>query len=205
MTGGNERSQTYARFIHDSGLHLQGMIDQLLDVSNAEAGKWTLVEEVIDLEALIRSMRPMLEPELSRRGMRLDIFLDRPGLALHADGRALRRIITNLADNAGKYSNGNVVEIRVTPTADGAIVLAVSDDGVGIPPEAREQVRRLGGRDRDSLLASNLGMGMGLWLVEALASLHDATIEIDAAPILGGCRVSVTFPTARSRNEAIDA
>lgn len=204
-TGGNERGQTYARFIHDSGLHLQGVIDQLLDVSNGEAGKWTLVEEIIDLEALIRSMRPMLEPELSRRGMKLDVVLDRPGLAIHADGRALRRILTNLADNAGKYSGGNVVEIRVTPSADGEIVLAVSDDGVGIPPEAREQVRRLGGRDRDSLLASNLGMGMGLWLVEALASLHEATIEIDTAPILGGCRVSVTFPNARSRNEAIDA
>lgn len=203
-TGGNERTQTYARFIHDSGLHLQGVIDQLLDVSNAEAGKWALVEEVIDLEGLIRSIRPMLEPELGKRGMQLNVALEGPEPALHADSRALRRILTNLVDNAGKYSGGAVVEIRVTSTSDGRIALSVCDDGVGIPPEAREQVRRLGGRDRDSLLASNLGMGMGLWLVEALASLHEATMTIDTAPGLGGCRVTVTFPRIRNKSGATD-
>ena len=203
-TGGNDRTQSYARFIHNSGLHLQGVIDQLLDVSNAEAGKWALTEEIIGLDALIRSMRPMLEPELSKREMRLNVALDGPDLAIHADSRALKRILTNLVDNAGKYSGGTVVEVRAASTAGDEIAVSVSDDGVGIPPGAREQVRRLGGRDQNSLLASNLGMGMGLWLVETLASLHDATVTIDTAPGLGGCRVTVTFPSNRNKTGAID-
>lgn len=193
----DERSKSYASFIFESGLHLQGVIEQLLDVSNVESGKWTMVEETIELADIIRSIRPMLEATLTKQRMRLVLDVDEPQPAIRGDGRALRRILTNLIDNAAKYSNGTVVEIQVTQVSDGGVLLSVSDDGVGIAPDVREQVRKLGGRAEDSLLATNVGMGMGLWLVEMLASMHDATVEIGTSERLGGCSVTISFPLAR--------
>jgi signal transduction histidine kinase len=180
-TGDNKRSQSYASFIHDSGMHLQGVIEQLLDVSNVESGKWTMIEENIQPADLIRSIRPMLEATLARQEMRLELILEKEEdqVVLRADGRALRRILTNLVDNAANYSEGSVAEIALRGNSNGGMTLSVSDDGIGIAPEAREKVRQLGGRAEDSLLATNLGMGMGLWLVEMLASMHDAPVEIN--------------------------
>jgi signal transduction histidine kinase len=196
-SGEDERTKSYAGFIHESGIHLQGVIEQLLDVSNVDAGKWTMVEENILPRDLIQSIRPMLEAVLAKSGMRLELWIDEEDLAFRADSRALRRILTNLVDNAAKYSKGTIVRVGVERNGGGQVVLSVSDDGVGIAPEAREGVRKLGGRAQDMRLATNLGMGMGLWLVEMLASMHDAPIEISSAPGLGGCRVSIAFPKTR--------
>jgi signal transduction histidine kinase len=139
-------------------------------------------------------------PPYSRRRSRADPrapALDDTPAAVLADGRTSRRILTNLIDNAARYSDGTVAESRAARNNDGQFALSVSDDGVGIPPEAREEVRKLGGRAQDSHLATNMGMGMGPWLVDMLASMHDAPIEIGAATNAGGCRVSITFPASR--------
>ena len=106
------------------------------------------------------------------------------------------RIIDNLAENAAKYSDGSIVTIEFVAGDSGEIILQVSDDGKGIDPQGRSEITKFGVRAQETSGPAS-GYGIGLWSVVTLAVLHDATVEIDTSPKLGGCRVSVKFPRTR--------
>lgn len=195
-TAPNDQAKNYGGYIHESGTNLGRLIDQLLDISRIDSGLRDLDEEAIYLASFITDLRPMLENTLKSTGKNLTTDLAGDALILRADKRALMRIIDNLVENAAKYSDGSIVTIEFVAGDSGEIILQVSDDGKGIDPQGRSEITKFGVRAQEtSGLAS--GYGIGLWSVETLAALHDATVEIDTSPKLGGCRVSVKFPRTR--------
>lgn len=196
---GVPRYHEYARLINESGSHLLELINDLLDMSKIEAGKFEIAEEVFDFaetaEAALRFVK--FAAERARVALGLDLAAD--ARQIFADRRAIKQILVNLLTNGIKFTPaGGAVRLAVRRNGDG-IDIAVSDSGVGIAPEdvARlgqpfEQVE--GGQARQ-------GTGLGLALVKAFANLHGGGMTLESE--LGeGTTVRVSLPHAGVESRA---
>ena len=170
------------------------LVDQLLALARQEASLATGVEfESVDLAQV--GLLALTDTLLAAQTRRIDLGVYRANMALlHGHGEALRVLVRNLLDNSIKYTPvGGTVDLDVTTATPDHVVLSVEDSGPGIPPSDRDRVLdrfyRLSGANPE-------GSGLGLAIVKAIASMHGATIAIDASPRLGGLRVQITFPTA---------
>ncbi len=188
----------YAQDIRDSGHHLLCLINDLLDLSKIEAGKFELNEDQVNLPGIIGACIRMVTPSAEARQITLSYETGQIP-PLHADERALRQIFLNALSNAVKFTNsGGRIDVHAGPDAGGGIIVTVADNGIGmaaedIPRAIRpfEQV----GRDR---MTGQPGTGLGLPLIRSLTELHGGTFEIDSA--LGeGTTLSISLPRERTR------
>lgn len=178
----------YAQDISTSGQHLLRLIDDLLDISKIEAGRYELtiaptkcVEVVQDAERLSRS-------ELTAHNANLSVSYDNPDQTIRADQRALTQILVNLISNAAKYGGKNVtVSIRFDTNG----MLTVSDNGEGMTEEELADAQELFRRGRHE--TSRKGSGLGLPLVRKLVELHGGTFALESRPAKG-TTVRMTFP-----------
>ena len=192
------RYREYAGDIHSAGSHLLALINDILDLTKAEAGKLDLNPEPVALGDLIAECVRLMRDRAQAGELRLSISVpaDLPGL--YADRLRLKQVLLNLLSNAIKFTPAGG---RVTAAADcdatGAIALWVSDTGIGMSaaeiPAALEPFRQV-----DSPLSRNQeGTGLGLSLVKSLAELHEAELAIESTPGRG-TTVRLNFPAART-------
>jgi two-component system KDP operon response regulator KdpE len=185
-----ERVRELVQIVDEQGDRLQELIDNLLSLSQLEAGALRLRRETVDLADLIdRVLRQQRE---HGPGLRLVAEIA-PGLPpVSADPRRIEQVLTNLLDNARKYASaGDAITISARP--DGPLVLVgVRDGGPGIAPPDRERVF-----DRFYQAAPNAtsagGAGLGLAICKSLVESHGGTIWADAAPG-GGALIQFTLP-----------
>ncbi|WP_372929556.1 PAS domain-containing sensor histidine kinase [Methyloceanibacter sp.] len=189
---GDARYRDYSRLIHESGEHLLNVVNDILDMSKIEAGKFKIVKEPLDVAALVTSccdvMRHMAEQK--QIDLKVDVG-DVPALA--ADKRACKQMLLNLISNAIKFTEpGGWVKVTAH-IKDGSIAFAVSDNGIGI---ADEDLARLGKpfvQASGSYDRNYEGAGLGLSVVKGLARLHDGALEITST--LGkGTTATITLP-----------
>ena len=192
----DSRYGEYGGLIHNAGRHLLSLINDILDMSKIEAGKFELHRELFDLRDVIHDCLDLMG-ERARQG-KIELREDVPGssLKIDADQRALKQILLNLLSNAIKFTpEGGTACVRGR-IEHGMLVLKVTDTGIGI---AADQISRLGNpfvQVRSSAGASHEGTGLGLALVRALAETHGGSLKIESS--LGrGTTVSVTMPLAR--------
>lgn len=192
----------YASYIHQSGVQLSGLVEQVFEISSIEEGKWQPDDDVLDLSELITALEPVLTKTLSSVDIRLNI--DRPDdlPQLVADQRALNRVLTNLITNCSRYSKGTHVALGAMVNADGAFEISVADDGRGIPEQHLESLRKFGVRAESTDTASDKGLGMGLWLIDTLMLAHGAEVIFSETPETGGLTVTVVFPHQRVRKRS---
>jgi signal transduction histidine kinase len=193
-----EMRATYAEYINESGHHLQGLIEQILEVSANEAHDWKPRDVEIDLPTLIQSVRPILESSLSAAGMSLSTSIGSTLPLLRADDRAVRRLLTNLADNAAKYSGGSTMTIEATLDGSNRITITLLDDGTGIDTAKLSACRQLGETTDIAFDQQESGLGLGLWLVDLLMMAHGGEAHLDQAPYGHGLAVSLVFPSDRT-------
>ena len=171
---------------------VQHLLEVLLDVSAAEAGALSLRRQRVDLCVLATRAADLYREVAEQKN--IAIKLDLPA-ATELDGDPVRigQAISNLVDNALKYTpDGGLVTISVAREA-GAVTLTVTDNGPGVPPAEREAVwRRL---YRGDSSRSQRGFGLGLPLVRAVAEAHGGSATIGDAPG-GGARFQLRFPAA---------
>jgi signal transduction histidine kinase len=173
---------------------VQRTLGTLLEIARAEAGSLAARSECVDLVSLAREMCELYSPGMQDKGLRLQ--LDADGEASIAGQRQLlAQLIANLLENALKYvpAGGNVLlSVR---SVNERIVLALADDGPGIPAPDRERAQRPFVRlDPDAAVS---GSGLGLSLVRAIARLHRGEIELgDNQP---GLKVACSFPPWREQ------
>ena len=181
----NEHYRGYIRDIHDSGSHLHNLINDILDMSKAEAGRIELEERAVDVVAAIHWAVKIVRKRADNAAIAL-VAQTAPGLPrIHADERRLRQILLNLLSNAVKFTDDDgqvVVAARVEEEDDnnGAFIMTVTDTGIGIEShdltKAMEPFSQL-----DSRLARKYeGTGLGLPLTKALVELHGGTLELDS-------------------------
>ena len=195
---GVPRYADYVKDIGDSAQHLLRLIEDILDLSKAEAGKMELEEAEIDLAASVHSACLMLRERAKRGGVALveDVGGDLP--RLYGDRRRIRQVLLNLVSNAVKFTpRGGTVRVSAARAADGGLILGVADTGIGIEardiPRVFEPFVQLG-RDKG---ISGEGTGLGLPLCKELVELHGGTISL-ASEVGAGTKVSAIFPPART-------
>ncbi|WP_374375380.1 ATP-binding protein [Dongia sp.] len=186
--------------IMESGQHLLQLINDILDMSKIEAGRFEINEELGDLGHLIASSVRINEPLAMRRNVRIETENPYPGLGLFADQRAVRQILLNLISNAVKFSaEKGIVTIAVTRTESGDLSLAVTDRGIGMSAEtvARifEPFYQGSGVDFHH---KREGTGLGLAISQKLAIMHGGAIRIESR-LGAGSSVILTLPAIRVR------
>ncbi len=191
---GDGKYAEYADDINASGGHLLDVINDILDMSKIEAGKWTLEREELDMnEAIQQSLRIV-----SGRAAEADVDLGfRPGTLppVVADRRAVKQVMLNLLSNGIKFTpEGGRVDVAARhQAARGVVEIAVTDTGIGI---AREDIGKLGRpfeQVESQHAKTHKGTGLGLALTRSLVELHGGQLSIESEPGKGTC-VRVTFP-----------
>ncbi len=177
---GAPKYKEYAGLIHDSGKHLLDLINDILDTSKVEAGKYELTYEPVDVRELIGRCLDTVRVSAERKKVKLTANVGyAPGFV--ADARALKQILLNLLSNAIKFTPaGGTVEIASACRA-GWVCFGVSDDGVGIAEDDLAKLGRPFEQAAGAYTRDHEGTGLGLSLVKAFAELHGGRMEMESA------------------------
>lgn len=202
---GSAQYRDYVKDIHDSGQHLLAVIQDILDVAKAEAGKLDLDESDVDVLAVITATLRMVQERAQRGGVLLAQQLPIEFPAVRGDARKIKQILLNLLSNAVKFTpSGGTVSITAQLDVAGSLMLSVVDTGIGIAandiPRALEPFVQLEagfGRKYE-------GSGLGLPLCKALTELHGGSLDIQS-DVGRGTTVSVRLPAHRIRIPQVQA
>ena len=153
------------------------LIDDLLDVSRITRGKIELRKEPVELAAAVARAAESSRPFVEERRHRLEVVVPEEPVWLEADPTRLEQVLTNLLNNAAKYTEPGGL-IRLAARAEGdEVVLSVQDTGIGIPPESLETIFDLFMQvDRSPASATQWGLGIGLALVRSLVRMHGGRV-----------------------------
>ena len=156
---------------------LTRLVDDLLDVSRITLGKITLNRSALDLREIVAQAVEAVQPLFTARHHQLAIDISREALPVLGDGARLTQIISNLLNNAARFT-GEGGHIVLTAGREGTrVVLSVKDDGIGIPPEMRERVFEMFTQIESPGQRKQDGLGIGLALVKRLVAMHGGDIE----------------------------
>ena len=179
----NRAYRDYAGDIHASGRHLLSLIDDLLDLSRLEGGRYRLHEQPVALETLLRDSERSLADQLRNSGTRLVVEFEPHMPLLQADPAALRRALDNLLANAIQHTPvGGDISLLAGWTAGGGQYVSVRDTGPGIAAKDLQRVLAPFERGEDAIRLARPGLGTGLPMVEALIRLHGGRLDLRTAP-----------------------
>ncbi len=198
--GSTEQYRNYAADIHQSGEHVLGLINQLLEYSRIRSGTFDLSPTELQLEEVVQFIHRMSLSSAKEKGIELglQIGIDR-NLRVWADRQALIQIGLNLVGNALKFTaSGGSVVLKVTTDRANHVVLQVTDTGTGIPADKLAEVCQPFVRLGDASLASESGTGLGLAIITALAEAMETpfTLESEAGK---GTVATLLLPSVRSK------
>jgi signal transduction histidine kinase len=186
--------KTLAIMHRQTGLLVQ-LVNDLLDVSRVTRGRIDLHRAPLDLGALIQSVGDgMRDRVLAPREQGLALELPPQPVIVEGDAGRLEQIITNLLDNASKYSDtGTRITVKLT-VSGGFAQIVVRDQGIGIDPATLPTIFDLFAQATTSLARSRGGLGIGLTLVKALVDMHDGSIVAESAGLGQGSQFRVRLP-----------
>jgi signal transduction histidine kinase len=177
-------------------IHLVRLIDDLLDVSRVSQGKIELRKERIQAADVIRSALESSRPLIDSAGHSLTIDLPPEPIWLDADLTRLAQIIGNLLNNAAKYTpEGGRLGLTLRADGDDAVI-AVSDNGLGIPADMQSKVFQLFAQVENHTDRARGGLGIGLALVKQLVAMHDGSVDAQSAGTDQGSVFTVRIPLA---------
>src|SRR4030095_5766688 len=187
----------YSSDIHNSGVHLLGLINEILDLSRIEAGRYELKEESISLISIVQDCHHLLKLRASSRGTVIHEVFELALPPLWADERAIRQICLNLLSNAIKFTpQGGEIWLKAGWTASGGQYFSVKDTGAGIPEEEISVVLASFGQGSNSIKSAEQGAELGLPIAKSLVDLHGGTFTLKSKLRIG-TEVVVTFPPER--------
>jgi signal transduction histidine kinase len=177
------------------------LVDDLLDVSRINTGKLTIKQEPVELQTVLGEAVETVKPLIDQMGHRLTLQLPPQPLPVMGDPTRLAQILSNLLNNAAKYSNrGSQITLAVEadPLAR-QLRVRVSDNGIGIAPQMLESIFQMFIQADSSLERSSAGLGVGLSLARRLAELHGGTLTAHSAGLGLGSEFVLTLPLLESR------
>ncbi|MBQ5947050.1 ATP-binding protein [Massilia sp. ST3] len=170
------------------------LVDDLLDVSRINTGKFTIKMGRVELKAVVNDALEVVRSYIELHGHELVLDLpDRP-VFLHGDATRLAQVLSNLLNNAAKYTNrGGRVELKGW-VEDKTLVLEVADTGIGLAPDMLDSVFEMFVQVDSTLERSNAGLGVGLSLARKLVELHGGSISAHSEGLGHGSRFVVRLP-----------
>ncbi len=194
---GNERYCGYAKDIHSSGTHLLEVINQVLDMSKIEAGRFDLNEEEVDVAEVLGGVVRLMENMAHDGGLTLTLSVPDPPPGLTADRRGLRQIALNLLSNAIKFTpKGGKVVLEARVEDNGDLSVAVSDTGIGIAEQDMAIALAPFGQIDNALTRDHPGTGLGLPIVKALIEMHGGSLTL-ISTVGKGTTAIARFPARR--------
>jgi two-component system cell cycle sensor histidine kinase PleC len=187
----------WAGDILDSGRHLLDLINDVLELSRIEAGRYELAENNVDLGAVSRSCLAMIRSVANKSEVRVECAIPIRTAVVRGDQRSIKQVMLNLLTNAVKFTRaGGNVSVGIERGTDGTIALVVADTGIGIDPEALPRLGKPFVQADASTSRRYGGSGLGLAISFRLVELHGGTLTIKSA-VGQGTSVRVTFPESR--------
>ena len=176
--------------------HMVRLIDDLLDLSRVTRGTVSLNKERIDLWSIVGSALETSRPLLDAAGVQLAVRLPEVPVVLDVDRMRLSQVLSNLLNNAAKFTEAGGRVLVEAIEEDAAVVLRVHDTGVGIPREQLTQIFEMFAQVGDVRTRTQSGLGIGLTLVKRLVELHGGSVWAESAGPGQGSVFSVRVPRA---------
>jgi len=174
--------------------HLARMIDDLLDLTRSRTGKLTLSRSAVAMSDVIEQALAACRPAILRRGQRIELSGDALACTLHADGLRLIQIVTNLVDNASKFSgDGTTVGLRVRKL-ESSVEMVVSDQGMGMDTATLSSAFEPFAQASHAAGFNKSGLGIGLAVVRQLVESHGGHVAAESAGVGRGSRIIVALP-----------
>ncbi|WP_162906911.1 sensor histidine kinase [Algihabitans albus] len=194
---GSQRYRGYAGDIRKSGEHLLNLVNDLLDLSRAEAGRMTLEEGTVDLVATTEATLAMMRGRADQAGVALVCDLPKGLPGLSGDALKIRQILINLLSNAVKFTPAmGTIRIAARCQQDGVLSLTVTDTGSGIPEAEIERLMQPYETLSPAVADNRDGTGLGLAIASDLMRLHGGRLELTSQ--LGrGTVATMFFPADR--------
>jgi two-component system cell cycle sensor histidine kinase PleC len=187
----------YSADIHNSGVHLLNLINEILDLSRIEAGRYELNEEAVSLVHVVADCHHLLKLRASNRGITIHEVFEQAMPRVWGDERAVRQIVLNLLSNSIKFTpQGGEIWLKVGWTASGGQYLSVKDTGSGIAENEIPIVLASFGQGSNSIKSAEQGAGLGLPIAKSLIDMHGGTFTLKSKLRIG-TEVVVTFPPER--------
>lgn len=195
----------FTETMHRSIQALMKLLENVLDLSRIEAGKVDIQKSRFDLYALVKDTADMIRHDAERKGLRLEIHIDpHAPFLVSGDEMRLRQILINLTNNAVKFTEQGQVEIRVTRLDSGntdtaEIQIEVIDTGIGMSPEAQQQVFELFTQADGSITRRYGGTGLGTTISKQLVELLGGKIDVESESGVGTTfRIILPFEVVQS-------
>ena len=186
----------HAQLIERQSRHLTRLVNDLLDLSRVAAGKIVLKEQVVDLRELMHQAMGVVQPAADKQGVRVTLTQPHEPLLIYADGVRIDQVLTNVINNAVKYTpEGGNIDV-ILERGDGDAVIRVTDDGVGIAPERINAIFELFAQAENAIGRAQGGMGIGLALVRNLVQLHNGSVRARSDGVGKGSEFEVRIPLA---------
>ncbi|MCW5752188.1 MAG: HAMP domain-containing histidine kinase [Alphaproteobacteria bacterium] len=200
---GHPRYAEYLKDIHESGCHLLKIVNDLLDLSRAEAGQAALDEEMpVNVcqaaEGALRVVRPLA----GEQGVRLEAELATPAPIVIGSERMIQQILINILSNAIKFTPaGGRIELRAARGGEGETIVSVTDTGIGMSPQGIRVALEPFGQVDSALNRKYQGTGLGLPLARSMMKLHGGRLHVSSR-VGQGTTVTLTFPAGADRGAA---
>ncbi|HZL59258.1 MAG TPA: ATP-binding protein [Stellaceae bacterium] len=187
----------YARDIHMSGSHLLDLINDVLDMSKIEAGRYELYEEPVNLGEIVHTCITLMATRIEEGHVQVRCAEELTDTVLLADKRAIKQTVLNLLSNAVKFTpSGGMVLVGIETQSDGGVTLVVSDTGIGIDAAALPHVAEPFYQADSSIGRTYGGSGLGLTISRKLILQHGGSLKIESR-VPGGTTVRVIIPAPR--------
>ena len=181
----NEKQLDYCRGIEESSHRLMGLINDMLDLANIEAGKLTLQLQEVNIESFLNGAIRLVHNRSYDQGLEIILENNTKLQTFQGDERRLKHALFNLLSNAIKFtSSGGKVTVSAQHV-DNNLHIAVSDTGIGISIEDQTKIFSLFEKGESGKKPQMMGAGLGLPLVKSLIELHNGAIEIESMVEIG--------------------
>jgi signal transduction histidine kinase len=195
------KRSSYLSHIHNSGKHLLGLINEVLDLAKIEAGQVELNQAPFSLAGTIAAAIETVEPLADQKKIAIGQEVDWAG-TVFADEAKVRQILLNLLSNAVKFTpEGGRVTVE-SRAESGMLFLSVADNGPGIPLEDQRRIFDEFEQLESGKAATHAGTGLGLALTRRLTELHSGRVWVESEPGTGSCfHVVLPLEPARAAEE----
>jgi signal transduction histidine kinase/CheY-like chemotaxis protein len=170
--------------VHRNCEHLSSLINDVLDLSQAEAGRLTLHREQVNLAEIVDDAVRVVRPLLDRKRLSLQIEIADDLPTVYCDQTRIRQVVLNLVSNAARFTDEGRITVKAAQQ-DGYAVISVEDTGPGIPPEDTEKIFEPFCQSTGELWRATGGSGLGLSISKQFVELHGGRIWFDSRPGVG--------------------
>ncbi len=190
----DSQSQNVVGLVKRQVIHLTRLVDDLLDVSRITQGRIELQRQPVDLASVVQEAMESVEPLMRDKRHTVQVAIPTGSLYVDGDSARLVQCVANILTNSAKYTDP-AGEIRIDVDRDGPdAVIAISDNGVGIPEELLPQIFELFVQSDRTLDRSQGGLGIGLSVVQRLVDMHGGTVAASSAGQGSGATFTLRLP-----------